>query len=351
MIKLPLSVRQRITQITHRLVNILSRNRVSAFAEGTPSVFSICSPYQLLCAVEAINRFKIQKFKMIICFYEGNPRNKQLITMLNHFKIKYTAVKPILTRSGYHHTITPNFSKYKRGFIGDYRSDVLLYHCIQHISNNSKIVFLDDGAASIYLLSGKYTIDQHNKQNQICSLRNIEIGNHFFTQYDSISNKNISVCVNDMDYLKRLVVPKTNIGGIYFVGTNPPSYINYYTHITLDDFKDKQEKIFSQLRQEFPNDTIYYYSHPSDNTDFIQTLCEKYNIIHQTSEMAIEFSVLASNTAPSRIYGFNSTALINIKTLIPETPVISFVLDSPKNSYLESYCEYIHKHGIKIALI
>jgi hypothetical protein len=51
------------------------------FEKGEPSLFIIGSPFQLLCAYEAIHTFNIYDYKIIVVYNESDSRKNQIFSI------------------------------------------------------------------------------------------------------------------------------------------------------------------------------------------------------------------------------------------------------------------------------
>ena len=56
------------------------------FEKGEPSLFIIGSPFQLLCAYEAIHTFNIYDYKIVVVNNESDSRENHILSMLEAFK-------------------------------------------------------------------------------------------------------------------------------------------------------------------------------------------------------------------------------------------------------------------------
>ena len=63
--------------------------RDMAFAKHLPSAYLVASPFQLLCAIEAINEFEIKDYKIVLLLIENSPRNEQLVAMAKTLQLDY----------------------------------------------------------------------------------------------------------------------------------------------------------------------------------------------------------------------------------------------------------------------
>ena len=122
-----------------------------AFAKGVSTAFIIESPFQLLCAWEAIEEFEIKDYKIVLVMDSNNIRNKQTIAMLKDKKMAYDEY---YWNDESFKDIRPQNVRYDRIMIGDYDDLCLMQVCEYYASKHAEVVFMDDGLSSIMLLKG-----------------------------------------------------------------------------------------------------------------------------------------------------------------------------------------------------
>ena len=58
-----------------------------AFSKGISTAFVVETPFQLLCAIEAINEFQIEHYLVVVPYFENSFRWSQLESMLKELNI------------------------------------------------------------------------------------------------------------------------------------------------------------------------------------------------------------------------------------------------------------------------
>ena len=321
------------------------------FAKGTPSLFIICSPFQALNAFEAIHKLEIKDYKFILWLQEGDPRNNQLFRLLQERGIsyeighnkKYGRIWKLLR-------LLPKYNRYKRAFIGDYRNDNLYRIAYERISNNSCLIYLDDGGASISLLNGRRTPSQSNKLRFVRlfkSIRNVTFGRHVFTHYDGVNEVGFNVYTHHFETLSFTDNRKQK--GVYIIGTNPERYA--YAHdMDMNTIWAEMEKILQMIKRMHPNKTIIYVPHGRDTFPNMEEMCNKIGIIFKKANISVELLLLEMADSPETVYGFNSSALYSIKKMMPHTEVITLLYTRPyklHDNYI-SIADYYQKNGIEV---
>ena len=113
------------------------------FQQSTPSIFVVTSPFQALCAFNAIKAFEITDYRFYLALIE-DIRNEQLFTLFQQQGIAYEVVNiENLTRSDRLQFLLPHFSRYKRLFIGDARNISQYFIGLSKVSNGGCMVYLD----------------------------------------------------------------------------------------------------------------------------------------------------------------------------------------------------------------
>lgn len=325
------------------------------FAKGTPSLFIVGSPFQALCAIEAIDYFGIKEYKFLLCLLD-TPRNNQLFLLLNDRGIKYEIAsfnkEYNLNKRIKLSLLCPRWNKYKRAFIGDYRSKGLYCVAFERLSNNSSIIFLDDGNCNIPLLKGLTHppfVDNGNKfMRMINIVRNITCGKYIFTHYADIKNDGLHIVPNDFESLSKNICDKKK-EGICIIGTNPERFAWGYG-MTIEEFWLEMEKVLCQIKKENPNKDIYYVPHGRDASSNTYDLCNKHGIRFVRADISVELLLIKMDVIPEIIYGMNSSALYSIRKMMPNIQIKNILFTWPCK-YLNNHlaiAEYYKAHGIEL---
>ena len=64
----------------------------TAFQIGTSSVFIVGSPFQALCAIEAIRHFAIDNYEVLLTILKRSPRDDQVRMILDKASVNYREV-------------------------------------------------------------------------------------------------------------------------------------------------------------------------------------------------------------------------------------------------------------------
>lgn len=325
------------------------------FEKGIPSLFIVGSPFQALCAIEAIHSFEINEYKFLLSLI-NDPRNKQLFKLLKDQNIKYEIVgfdKKIHWNFLYKLSLLrPRWNKYKRAFIGDYRFRSMFCPAFERLSNNSCIIFLDDGNCNVPLLKGLsqplYDNASGHFMKALNITRHISCGKYIFTHYADINNCNFHIYSNDFSNLSKSIRDK-NKEGVCIIGTNPERFAWGYG-MTIDEFWIEMENILCLIKKENPNKDIYYVPHGRDASSNTYDLCNKHGIRFVRADISVELLLIKMDVIPEIIYGMNSSALYSIRKMMPNIQIKNILFTWPckfLNNHL-AIAEYYKAHGIEL---
>lgn len=331
--------------------------RKKFFSLETPSLFVVASPFQVLCAFEAIKKFKIKEYSIIAVFEKDDPRNDQLASVLDFLKLDY------LRFDRPHRKMRDEFlhfknwfgcgkgRKVKRAFVGYFHDFYCIILALSFLSRDASIVFLDDGNASIAHLNGSIIFNNREKAwifclKVICLLGRVDMGPAYFTIYSDISSK-IPCEPNLLNALGTECSSRKE--GVYFIGTNPVSYSSAQG-FSLKSYFSLLEDALRELKNEFPLETLYYVYHGRD--EFIgetNLLLEKYGYQALRPKENIELYFVQHRINPVKVSGFMSTALYTIKKLRHDAQIGGYMIENNKAYIGKS--DYYKRHGIEIRLL
>ena len=332
---------------------------MNPFAKHTPSVFVAYTPFQVLCAVAAIRQLEIDDYLFLAKLPRGEVRNSQTMALLEKYHINYK--QPFFfTRLSLLFYMCVAFlhrkNRYKRLFIGDLRDVSSYYVGFNYVSDNCQVVFLDDGNFTINYLQDSISEPMepsHRKRlDKIAKRRNMEVGHNFLTIYGDIESPKNHVCQLDLHCVVNNKESKARQAkDVYIVGTNIERYC-VPLEIPEDVYIEKLGKLMQDLRQQYPEDKIYFIPHGREYKKYGQRLCEQYGCIFQRPKMMIELELLNMQNPPKAILGYTSTALHTLKKIFPAAKVVNILFQSPEdNPFYQDYVmcsEYYQKNGIEL---
>lgn len=330
------------------------------FGKGIPSLFVVSTPLQILNALEAIKEFEIEDYRFLIPFFENETRNQQVFFMLDYYSLpyekydirKYGKIKMLADLLN-----SSKQNKYDRVFIGQYvdiRGKMAAFPYLK--KQKGCYVYLDDGAQSYFVLRGISFLNVKDfLLNKAFSLYarfcKCNVSNFFFTSYYDVDTKKL-IYPNKFHFLSRNVGFADVSPYIYFVGTNSDVYCKV-RGFTTSQYYEMVDKVFNDIRNIFPEKQILYIPHGRDKNILIIDYCKQYNIIYKRLDQSIESYLIANSIIPLAIIGFTSSALINIRRIMPQTRVINYSISSGSglNNIYKELDSYYEKNGIETRVI
>ncbi len=350
-----------------------------AFSKYTPSVFFVMSPFQLLCAIEAIREFCISEYKMVFVCNVGveyEKRNEQMKSMALDFGVEYDYFSLDLLLSGIDCCGVEENKKYSRIFIGDYNATFLLELSEKYAKTQAILLYIDDGNSSITLLQGIrrddrpsswrsllrwYKYDYKKKKSNRKKIyeklgnRGIICSNCFYTIYNDIKSKKFIIYPNR---LKNLVYKSCELNSndeiIYVVGPAIDAYAKQ-NRIRIVDVESIMWNKLSELRSIYGSKEIVYIPHGRDRDVYVMDFCHMLGIKYMRIDETVEYYMVKNVKNPYAVYGINSTALLNIKRIYPKATVVNWFVDKKYDNsfylFFKSVANYYKKNGIEIEVI
>jgi len=263
------------------------------------SILFIESPLQLLNAYEAIEKFSIQDYVIIVRFSKNLQNDEQISYLIDKFTIQN--IKPITIGASqknlldyfkllyykYFYQIPSDVDKV---FIGNYDSGFL--KLIMKKVPTDKIVLLDDGAKSIDI-QAKFTDKFHYD---------------LFTMYDFKPLYNQSIIKNNFQRLqKNLSDLELNKEEVLFLGLK----LSEIGIVTQSYYLDQIIKITSYYK----NKQIIYIAHRGEDKTKLQKIDELDNVQVVQLDYPVELYGLYHTKIPYKVASFYSTALLTMKNI------------------------------------
>ena len=329
------------------------------FAANTPSVFVVCSPFQILCAMAAIRQLDIIDYKILVIISDDNARKNQVLNILEKSGLSYE-LDTCMSRYRFWfyavRALIPRRNKYHRLFIGDFRDVWEHFAGCGLVSTGADIVYLDDGLGTVGLLNNKKVEVMKGKHllffKIISFIRNFEFFKNLLTIYDRISNHKYIIEPLSLELVvNKDKKDKTLLKDVFIVGTNIESFCPFL-EIPENSFVKKLGVIMNDIHNQYPHERVVYIPHGREKKEYAEILCQQYNCFFHRPEMMIELELLNLSYIPKVIYGFTSAALYTLKKLFPSTRVVNILFNlRDGNPYYEVYkvsSEYYLQNGIEL---
>lgn len=316
-------------------------------------LFFVNTPFQALCAIEAIKRFSIVNYNLYVSYFANENRLEQIDVVLSLFGINYSPI--LLTKTSFISFLVKCLfrRKYEMAFVGDFYTILVSCFSIVCLKSKGKLVYMDDGNSTIDILKGVLsplkTGGKFQKLRGFVKLigkkKDIEVEKYFFSIYPDIPNKNYKVIENDFSHIRSLY-DKMNTQSIsIFVGTVTEGFCEE-NHLTKEQYHNVLDNILDRAHKEARG--LVYIPHGRDRDETTVELCKKYNIEYRKLDVCVELYILQNGITPDFIYGFSSSALYSLKLMFPEAQVYNarIVSSNPSREY-EDIAAYYQKHDIR----
>ena len=320
-----------------------------------PSVFVVGSPFQALCAIAAIKNLEITDYFFLVVHNGAGSRDSQIDTFLNNMKVKYRVF--YLNKYNLIKGICKNIlgleGAYERLFVGEFSASFMMGVGLPFIKRGSNVVYLDDGSAMISFLGG--TFERWDKKstraifNMLAKKRGIIPLRNFYTIYSDIQNSKYNIKGNDLSVIWNADISFKEQRNVVLIGTNMNSYCSQL-ELSSDDYIHNIKLLFEQINRKFPHEKIIYIPHGNDKSLYAQQLCEEYDGEFVKVETMVEEYLLRAPWIPVAVYGLCSTALLNVKRMMPSIQIVNVLIYGEEDSkYLGKYKSiftYYQKNGI-----
>lgn len=193
----------------------MKKNKINlAFADREPSLFIIQTPFQAMCAINAIHQLKINDYVLSLHLHKSTEkRNRQTIELVERSGLKYNFVNgrpiPFLNRLA---LLFSHEQKFNRVFLGTHLYQNGYYYALKEIQNGGNLVLLDDDVATLTLLESGYKVTGRSVvpmaiNKAIASLRRIKL-NNILSVYKGIANPKWDIAYNDISLLRNTSVQR-----------------------------------------------------------------------------------------------------------------------------------------------
>lgn len=257
------------------------------------------SPLQLLNAYEAIHKFNLKNYKIIIRLsnhIENDKQIKFLVKQLNLNNFEFILINSDKKTINDIFKILINKYKYKfqnnidKVFIGNYDSG--FFKIIMKQFNKDKIILLDDGSKTLAI----------QKQFSKDCFYNL------FTIYDIAPFKGQKIYKNEYKGIRiKLQDLKVAKNKILFLGAK-------LSEIGIIEEK-KYIELLQKISRKYNDKTIIYITHRGESKNKLQKIEKIENIDIKRFNFPIELLGLFETSIPCKVASFYSTAVLTIKYL------------------------------------
>lgn len=312
------------------------------------SLFIVGSPFQCLCMLEAIDRFKLIDYDILVVYCDTRSLDK-VKKLLDDRKLDYTVrfyghiIKTVLP------LIFERHKYYQNVVLGDYYGG---YEALAdfYAGRNGLIHYLDDGTQALEIFSNtarnrykSFSIKLVFKLYDIIFKLKGGKEDIFFTIYPVISKK-YTIIHNDFKLLKSTLTRRKE--GVYIIGTNSSAL-----HFKGTAYPVLLKELYNYIKKAYPEQSIFYCPHRRDlNNENIFELCKSMRIDIFNTEISVEYDFSMKGINPSFVVGFTSNALYTLKMIYPDSEmgtVVYHLEDQQANAATAVIVSWMNAVGIK----
>lgn len=284
------------------------------------SVLLVESPFQLLCANEAIKHFKLDSSIIYIRYSLIKSNDEQINKLLEILSpvasIKKNFIRVSNKRVSDYYKIIYNYTLFffkrksvSKLFVGNLESS--FFKSIYSHYDRDRIVLLDDGAKTL-TIQKEFSQDYYYDLFTIYRLKSIDKQNIFF---------------NDFGWIKKQIKEKYENDNILFLG----SKLNESGIISEEYYLELLKKISNY----FVNKSILYIPHRGEEPNKLKKISMMENVTVKELKYPVELYGLYEEAIPKTVVSFYSTALYTMQTMY-NLKAISFMFEYDNSKYKDA---------------
>lgn len=297
------------------------------------AAFILNSPFQALCAIEAIKVYEVEESVFYI-LNDSNSREKAIKILDGRGKIQLVDHANSGTAD-----LVKNLSgfkeRFKRVFVGDYFSYVQYILTVHLAYSGASVIYLDDGSSTIDIIPpiSRHRYDTSNEKigfylfGFAAFVKRLKY--EFFSMFDIATGIKYPCVANTFSSLSSRECQQ--LAGVFIIGTNSSQVP--FKEKTYEQYLDD---ITSFVRNNYPLQFIYYCPHRRDKNDHRDKLNQS-GILFFDTEISVEVDFSLNGIYPAVVIGFCSTALITLRRMFPLSKIYSVYFETEKEEYDLSY--------------
>jgi hypothetical protein len=321
------------------------------------TLFIIKSPFQALCAYEAINDFDLNR-RYYVILLKDDVNREMASDFLRSKGVSFVEYNESSGSKEFFVNFKSIKGCFKTCFVGNYYSLNMYKFSLFLLKKGGRIKYLDDGTATLSMFLSnpfpRYYMkkDYLRKQKLRIDYFLLDIKRYcygikqsLYTIYNLKSSR-WDVELNKMKTLKSFSESKQ--GGVFIIGTRSSYHFERKEYIRL------LEDTIHYALSKCPGQPVCYCPHRADGylyNDFFQ---EQGMTVFNT-QVSVEIDFITRNINPMMIVGYGSTALLTLKMMYPAAIVTSVEIETKAQSIHKGYKElneqiisYYHLSGIEI---
>lgn len=291
----------------------------------------INSPLQALCTYEALNYYKIEDY----CIYlvpSNVERNIIYLTEdilrslgLKYYSLCFETYTQVISYKGFK-------KKVDTTIVGDYRSASMRLLAMKSLYKHGRVIYVDDGAASIGLFSTKHPFLKMGCRVMLKMIYPY-IGylhkrpqQEYFTMFEA-RDQRFTITQNTLAHVTNYFSTNNGNGtkeGLFILGTK------YNCFFKVSEYLDFLKKILNDL--DYKKYTyVYYCPHRGElNDPDVVAFCKIMGVEYYVTKGCVEVDFLTNNVRPKKIVSFGSTASYTLKNIYSNAESIVYMIPYDK---------------------
>ena len=326
---------------------------------GKRALAFVASPLQLFNVYAAMKKFAVADCDVRILDDGKSNRHLQIQQCAELYGLNYELVSSQQMNIGSAQLLSSllksPFKKkeYDYLFFGDYRNGYGALYLTQNLKRGGRVVFVDDGNASIGVLQG---LDVDKKTRAFYKFFEIwgrvlgVSAKDYFTVYRCDGKNKFNIIQNDM---LKTVSNGELCDEIFFVGPAADVFADALG-VSLEYVLNRIDYVLKKIKEKSPSEKIVFVPHGRFDNDVIENLCTRNGVEYRKLDQCIELYCVTRGCFPKAVYNIGSSScLMNLKLMSPQTSVFDCDIEGPNTEYLKilqdirSYyvangVEYIH---------
>ncbi|WP_219017772.1 hypothetical protein [Shewanella algae] len=303
-------------------------------------VILVCSPFQILCAAEAVNLEVKSSVRLIVLRTQCVNNDSQVDKLVDYYDDLWSSVNYVRMKGREGISIIKylydlfllklNLWNTDEIYIGDPR--VRTFQLISNLLIHKKATFLDDGLGAlgygIFLEKLKQECNESKIKSIFYGYRGISLRSIFYSELID-NNVGFELEYKQCDIVKFLKDShqfKSDLKGHYFIGQK----LVDNGFLTLSEYIFRLKGYVDKIKEKF-NSEVIYISHRGESESTISKVESLKNIKVVKLELPIEVYLSFNGVVPVSVASFYSTALITLSMIYKDLPVKFFSLDIPYN--------------------
>jgi len=291
------------------------------------ALFIIDSPFQALCAFDAIFHYGISEAHFAI--QEDDvvaEKTLPLICQKGKVHILKKEKAEISTMKWVKRTRDALPKTFHTVFIGDYYS--YWQYLVASFATNFKaeMIYLDDGNSTLSIIPpesrtrgfgrGKLWFGILDFYNNVRFIKK-----HLYTIFDLGDHCPIPYTYHDFSALTEKNIKSCTKKGVYVIGINSEKVV-----LRNSTYKNYLLQLNAWINKNFASEPVYFCPHRMDPTDFKPLIKQlDWKLFHTQNSVEIDF--FRQGIMPLLIIGFGSTALYTLKKMYPNSDVKTVSMD------------------------